>query len=240
MKKIIQRIIFGSALLLFVVACTEDINDQPKLNLRAISAFSFETYYNSAKNIAIQHLGVIDEVNKTIKVKLPSDVILTGLRPSITLSPWTTSSPSNLELVDFTKDTIDITVTAQSGKKAVYSVIRTLDYLYTKAEVYSVSFPDFISATTGDPIKGTFATFSNNSAVTVNLPTGTDLSSIQIILDLSPASRNATFEVSEDGTGALFRPFTNPGVVNMTKLTTLRVKPQSGTAINYKITAKNL
>lgn len=240
MEKIIQRTIFGFALLLSLAGCTEDISDQPKSNLRAISAFTFEPYYNAENNIVVQHKGTIDEVNKVISVKLPSDVVLASLRPSMSLSPWTISSPKNLDIVDFTKDTVDITVTAQSGKKAVYSVVRTLDYLYTKAEVYSVSFPDFTYVTTGDPIKKAFATFTNNSAVTVDLPTGTDLSSIKILLDLSPASRNATFEVSEDGTGALFRPFTNPGVVNMTKLTTLRVKPQSGTAINYKITTKNL
>lgn len=226
--------------LLTFISCTEDINDYPKSNLRAISVFSFETYYNSANNIAIQHKGVIDEVNKIITVKLPSDVILTGLRPSITLSPWTTCSPGNLEVVDFTNDTVDITVTAQSGKKAVYSVVRTLDYLYTKAEIYSVTFPDYLWVSSGEPIRASFPNFNNNSSVTVNLPTGTDLSSIQILLDVSPASKNCTFEVSEDGTGTSFRPFTNPGIVNMTKLTTLRVKPQSGNAINYKITAKNL
>jgi len=240
MKKIILQIIISSAILLSAIACTEDINDYPKSNLRAIKSFSFETYFNSANKIVLQHVGVIDEVNKTIKVKLPPEVILTGLRPSISLSPWSSSSPKSLDVIDLTKDTVDITVIAQSGKKAVYSVIRTLDYLYTKAEVYSVSFLNIPNSTNGEPIKLFFPNFNNNSSITANLPTGIDLSNIQIFLDLTLASKNATFEVSEDGAGALFRPFTNPGIVNMTKLTTIRVKPQSGTAINYKITANNL
>lgn len=238
MKKIIHKILFGLVWLLLVAGCTEDLSDQPKSNLRVLKGFSFEAFYNTQNNIVIQHIATIDGLNKIIKIKLPPDVVLTGLRPSISLSPWTTSSPGNLEIIDLTKDTVDITVTAQSGKTAIYSLVRTLDYLYIKAEVYSVSFPNIISEATGAPVKQEFSTFTNNSAVTVNLPSGTDLSSIQLLLDLSPASRNATLEVSEDGKGALFRPFTNPSVVNMTNLTIIRVKPESGTAINYKITAK--
>jgi len=239
MKKLTLRIILAAVVFL-AAGCTEDIEDYPKSNLRAISAFTFEPYYNSSNNIYIQHTGIIDEANKLIKVKLPSDVILKSLRPSIKLSPWTISSPSNMEVVDFTKDTVDITVTAQSGKTAVYSVVRTLDYVYNKAEVYSVSFPDYVYASTGNVIKATFPNFNNNSSVTVNLHANADLSAVKIELDLSPASRNCTFEVSEDGIGTTFRPFINPGVVNMIKVVTLRVKPQTGNAINYKVTAKTL
>lgn len=239
MKKLVLRIMLAAVVLL-ITGCSEDINDYPKSNLRAISAFSFEPYYNSSNNIFVPHAGIIDEANKLIKVKLPYDVILTDLRPSIKLSPWTISSPSNMEVVDFTKDTVDITVTAQSGKTAVYSVVRTLDYLYNKAEVYSVSFPDYIWISTGNLIKAVFPNFNNNSTVTVNLPSATDLSNIRIELDLSPASRFSTLEVNEDGAGVIFRPLTNPGMVNLTKTITVRVKPQSGSTINYKITAKNL
>ena len=63
-------------LLELATGCSKDIDDYPKSNLRAISYFSFKPYHNADKNIFVEHVGEIDEVNKVIKVVLPPDVVL--------------------------------------------------------------------------------------------------------------------------------------------------------------------
>ena len=144
MKK--RTVFLGLAVFLLGLAtgCSKDIDDYPKSNLRAISYFSFKPYHNADKNVFVEHVGEIDEVNKVIRVVLPPDVVLTGLRPYIELSPWTTVTPGSLTpmvcddgsetefvpfsgsgYVDFTH-TVIFRVTPESGSAVNYRV--TLAY----------------------------------------------------------------------------------------------------------------
>ncbi|MFD1631391.1 hypothetical protein [Pseudopedobacter beijingensis] len=212
-----MRIIFLSfcfAGLILSGSCTKDIDDYPKSNLRAITAFSFEPYHNNLNNIFTKHEGVIDQTNKVITVHLPSDAILTNLKPSIALSPWTTVSPGNLDYVDFTEDRVDFTVKAQSGKTAVYSVVRVLDYKYTKADLYSISFPEVMEGIA--PLRRVFPNYNNNVSITITVSNTVPLNAILTDLELSPVARNSTVEISDNGSETNYRPFTFPGVVDYT------------------------
>ncbi len=226
---LVSLILFGS--------CTKDIDDYPKSNLRAITAFSFEPYHNNPNNIFVKHEGVIDQTNKIITVSLPADVILTNLRPSITLSPWTTVSPGNLEYIDFTGDTVDFTVKAESGKEAVYSLVKKLDYVYKKAELYSVSFPEIME---GDiPLRRVFPNYNNNTQINITVANTVPLNAILTDLELSPASRNSTVEISDNGSENDYRPFTSPGMVDYTKRVSFRIRSQSGATVNYRVSTRH-
>lgn len=220
-----------NALLLFS-GCAKDINDFPASNLRSISSFAFEPYHNAKNNIVIRHEGVIDQANKIIKVQLPPDVILTQLRPKIELSPWTTVSPRSLEYVDFVKDTVDFVVTAESGKQAVYSVVKELNFVYNKAEIYSIVFPE-IPDKDGEPTRFSFPNFNNGVTITSVLPQGNDLTRLLVSLDLSPASKGCAIQISENGTD--YRPFVSPSVVDFTHQVTFRATSQSGNTVTYYI-----
>lgn len=235
MKQTLSFFLFMLAAIFFH-SCSEDIDDYPKSNLRAISSFAFEPYHNAENNIVIRHEGVIDHTNKVIKVQLPPDVTLTQLRPKIVLSPWTTVSPGSLEYVDFSNDTINFVVTAESGKQAVYSVVRELNYVYSSAELYSIWFPN-ITNEEAEPLRFTFPNFSNNVTIAPLIPQGNDLSQLLVNLEVSPGSKGCTITVSEDGLEASYRPFSNPGVVNFTNRVSFRITSQSGTTINYRISA---
>lgn len=222
-------------LLELATGCSKDIDDYPKSNLRAISYFSFKSYHNADKNIFVEHVGEIDEVNKVIKVVLPPDVVLTGLRPYIELSPWTSVTPGSLVPIDFTAELVDFEVRAESGKTAVYTVVKELTYVYTKAELYSVSFPDFLDNETGEVMRAVFPNFNNNSAVVVTVPEGVPLNHILVELELSAASQKATMEVCDDGSETNFEPFSGSGYVDFSHTVIFRVTPESGSAINYKV-----
>lgn len=223
--------------LVFLGSCAKDIDDYPESNLRAITLFSFEPYHNNLNNIFIKHEGIIDQTNKLITVHLPTDAILTNLRPSITLSPFTTVSPASTEYIDFTKDTVDFTVKAQSGKQAIYSVVTVLDYVYTKAELFSVSFPEILEANA--PLRLTFPNYNNNVLVTKTVSNAVTLNAILTELELSPASRGNTIEISDNGLESNYRPFTSPGIVDFTKRVSFRITSQSGVSINYRVSIKH-
>lgn len=229
-----KQIFFLIIAIIHLTCCSESIEDFPKSNLRAISSFTFEPYHNAENNIVIQHVGKIDEVNKIIKVHLPSDVILTNLRPKIVLSPWTTVNPASLEYVDFVKDTVDFTVTAQSGKKAVYSVVRVLDFVYSSAELYSISFPEILNEQ-NEPIRFTYSSFTNNTTISAKIPADYSIGNLLVRLEFSPASRGCRVEVSEDGLETSYRTFSNDQTVNFTNRVSFRVTSQSGSKINYRI-----
>lgn len=222
---------------IFLYSCTKDIGDYPKSNLRAITAFSFEPYHNNANNIFVKHEGVIDQTNKIITVHLPTDVVLTNLKPSIKLSPWTTVSPGNLEYIDFTKDTVDFLVKAESGKQAVYSVVKKLDYVYTKAELYSVSFPEIMEANV--PLRRVFPNYNNNTLINITVANTIPLNAILTKLELSPASRGSTIEISDNGSENNYRPFTSPDIVNFTNRVSFRIRSQSGATVNYRVSTKH-
>ena len=221
-------------------SCSRDIGDFPQSNLRAISSFSFEPYHNSENHIFITHTGVIDEVNKLITISLPPDVVLTNLRPKINLSPWTSVSPKSLDYVDFTKDTVDFVVTAESGKQAVYSVVKELNYVYYGAELYAIVFPEILVANEYDdiiPLRFGFSSFSNNSTISPEIPEGNALDHLLVSLAVSPASTGCTMAVSEDGLETSYRSFSNPGIVDFTNRVSFRITSQRGTSINYRVSA---
>lgn len=231
-----KRILFSIIVVILFTCCRESIDDFPKSNLRAIASFSFEPYHNTENNIVIQHVGEIDEVNKIIKVKLPPDVVLTKLRPKIELSPKSTVSPASLDYVDFVNDTVDFVVKAQSGKQAVYSVVRELNFIYTKAELYSITFLDILNEEK-EPRRFVFSTFSNNSTISVKIPEEYSLDQRLVKLEFSPASKGCQVEISDDGSESSYRPFSNEETVDFTNRVSFRVTSQSGNKVNYRINA---
>ena len=187
-----------------------DINQLPPANLRNIESFVLNPYSN-AGNITMKFTATIDELNKLIRLKLPKNTRLDSIRPAILVSPWASVSPMNLELVDLTKDTVEYTVIAESGKKSVYSVVKDMTYQYANNAIYSISVLDPV---TNFPV---FSYFWSTST-TMKVPVGTDKKSINVNLVMAGDSYNSTITVSEDGLVGdkrTFRPFSNP--VNFTK-----------------------
>jgi len=182
-----------------------DINQLPPANLRSIISFVLNPYSN-AGNVPIKFTATINESTKIITLKLPKNLRLDSIRPEVRLSPYTTVSPINLEPIDLTKDTVEYTVTAESGKKAVYSVVKDMTYLYTNNVIYAVSLANVIDPVTNSPVRSTFW----SSSVAMKVPVGTDKKNINVTLEMAGDSYNATIMVSEDGAGTTFRSFSNP------------------------------
>jgi len=210
-----------------------NINEIPPSNLRSIVSFVLNTYQNEG-NVTVKLVGTIDEEKKIIKLKIPSDLRLDSIRPEIMCAPWASTSPKNLEYIDFTPDTVKYTVIAESGKKAVYSLVKDGTYKYTKSNVYAVSFTNIIDPGTGVAVQGVCTT----SAITMNVPVGTDITKIMTNLEFFPDSRLTNVIVKEKGP-FVGRSFTNPNTVDYTKPVTFIVTSQDSlSTTSYTITAK--
>lgn len=205
-----KKHVFHSGILLIMMALafsacgSNSVDDEPKSNIRSIVSFIVKPAPN-AGNVQIQHQGVIDEANKTITIKLPQHLDLTAIRPSIITGPWSTVYPGNLSAVDFTADVIEYTVTAQSGKQAVYTIVKDMTFRYSKAQIYALSFPSVIDPITGEPVRA--LAVESAKTIRVEVPQGTDVTHLTPLLELSPDSYNATFaqpwDVPQDFTDAV-------------------------------------
>jgi len=213
---------------LFIIGCERDnnINDLPPSNLRSIVRLVLNPYQN-AGNVTVKFTATIDESSKIITLKLPKNLRLDSIRPELVFSPWATLSPMNLEPIDLTKDTVEYTVTAESGKKAIYAVVKDMTYVFTNSVIYSISFPEVFDATTGNPVRSTF--WSGIYSFGMKVPVGTNKTAINTNLEMSGDSYNAVISVSEDGNGTTFRPFSNP--VNYSKKVIFKSTSEDGKKI---------
>ncbi|MDD4589854.1 MAG: hypothetical protein PHG06_05405 [Parabacteroides sp.] len=217
-----------------IAGCSKTMDDYPSANLRAISAFEFEYYHNSDCNIHILHEGEVDETNRIITISVPTDADLTHLRPTITLSPWTTCSPKTLEAMDFTSP-VDYTVTAQSGKIAVYTVHVTTEYIYKNADLFRFYLLD-ITNDNGEPMYVTNNVYNDGAVINVKVPKGTDISSQHTHLSLSPASMRATLEICESGNDVNYKTFTDGDAVDYRIAPVIfRITAEGGLVNRYKI-----
>lgn len=220
----------------FGMSCKRSAADFPPSNLRAIASFTLEFYHNSQANIHVSHEGEIDETNRLIYISVPADADLTCLRPTIELSPWTTCEPKSLQKVDFSHgDSLDYTVTAQSGKKAVYTVFVKKDYVYTKAELIGAYTPELLDMN-GEPRKAHFATPRDGEKATLKLPDGTDLSALKLHIDLSNASYHSKVEISNVVDKSVFVPYVDYSYYDLSdSIAFFRVTPEQGQALTYEL-----
>ncbi|MEI7504294.1 MAG: DUF6242 domain-containing protein [Paludibacter sp.] len=210
-----------------------DINQLAPSNLRSIVKFTLNPYQN-AGNVTMAFSGVINETTKIITLKLPSNTRLDSVRPEIIFAPWATVSPKSLDYVDLRPDTVEFTVTAQSGKTAVYALVKDLTYKFSKSQLFAMNFTDIINPTTSSPFRLVFAFSQLTQALTISLPPGTDKTKLNVDLEIAPDSYNSTITVNESGTE---RPFTNP--VDFTNPVTFKVVSEDGKSTStYKITVK--
>ncbi len=220
----------------FSISCKRSAADFPPSNLRAIASFTLEFYHNSQANIHVSHEGEIDETNRLIYISVPADADLTCLRPTIELSPWTTCEPKSLQKVDFSHgDSLDYTVTAQSGKKAFYTVFVKKDYVYTKAELLALYTPDLLDGN-GEPRKALFANAKDGEKATLKLPEGTDVSDLRIHIDLSNASYHSAVEICTTADKSVFVPYKDNSGYNLSEnIAFFRVTPEEGKALTYEL-----
>ncbi len=192
MKKLSIYLSMFLCFILISFGCgSEDLSDYPPSNMRSIVRFTLNPAQNGG-NVFVQHIATIDQSKKIITLKLPSHLNLKSIRPEIVAAPWTTVTPQNLEAVDFTVNPIEYTVTAESGKKAVYEVVLDMTYKYTACQLYSVSIPAVTDPDTGEPVKAVCN--ENNKTATLMVPANTDLTKIIPKFELSPESFNASFD----------------------------------------------
>ncbi len=242
---------WGLCLLLAIVllsGCKKTIDDYPLANLRAIVSFNFDYYHNSDCGVYIQMEGVVDEVNRVVTVSVPADADLTRLRPTIVLSPWTTCSPKNLQAVDFSDGPVEYEVTAQSGKKAYYTVTVTPDYVYQDASMVRLVLsdipvspdvqPDPLDPTSG--LSGTPDKYSDGAVLDIFLPQGWggiyNMSAQRTHIDMSASSHGCTIEVDDNGAG--YRAFADMDVIDYTSPVVFRITSQSGKVVRYTVTVK--
>jgi len=209
-----------------------DINQIPPSNLRSIVSFALNPYHNPG-NVTLKFSGVINESTKIITIKLPSNTRLDSIRPEIIFSPWAAVSPNSLDYVDLRPDTVEFTVTAQSGKKAVYALVKDLTYKFSKSQLFALNFTDIINPTTSSPYRLVFALSQTSQTLTTTLPPGTDKTKLNVNFEIAPDSYNSTITVNDSGTTE--RSFTNP--VNFTNPVTFKVISEDGKSTSsYKIT----
>ena len=215
--KIYLNVLFCVTLLLCGCNSQNDINVMPKSNIRSIVSFVLNPTQNYG-NVLITHTATIDQSAKIITLKLPKDLRLDSVRPQLIISPWASVSPNNLDYVDLRPDTVEYTVTAESGMKTVYAVVKSLTYLYTNTNILAVSFNDVIDTNTGLPTRMLWAS-------QFSLPSGTNKAALNINLEFSPDSHNAVVLISENRSPN-FRPFSNP--VNFNAPVTFKVTSEDG------------
>lgn len=191
--------IYFSAFLCLAFICfgcgSEDLSDYPPSNMRSIVRFTLNPAQNGG-NVYVQHIATIDQSKKTITLQLPPHLDLKNIRPEIVAAPWTTVTPQSLEAVDFTADVIEYTVVAESGKTAVYEVIKDMTYKYAACQLYAVTFPAVSDPETGEPVR--VVCNENNKTANLHVPVGTDITKLVPLFELSPESFNASFD-KEDG-----------------------------------------
>ena len=235
MKKTTNYLSIAICIVLFWGCQREtDINQLAPSNLRSIVKFTLNPYQN-AGNVTVPFSGVVNETTKIITLKLPSGTKLDSIRPEIIFAPWATVSPNSLDYVDLRPDTVEFTVTAQSGKKAVYALVKDLTYKFSKSQLFALNFTDISNPTTSSPYRLVFGLGQSSQSLTITLPPETDKTKLNVNLEIAPDSYNSTITVIESGTTE--RPFTNP--VDFTNQVTFKVISEDGKSTSfYKITVK--
>ena len=231
--------------------CKKTIDDYPLSNLRAISSFVFEYYHNAESNVPLTCEGEIDEVNRAITVSVPHDANLTKLCPTIKLSPWTTCTPASLVARDFSQGPVEYEVTAQSGKKAYYTVEVKANLQYTDASLVRLyladipSDPESTTFDTTDPLSGKSSTpesYEDKALLPIKFKFGTpqlyDFTAQRVYVDLSPLSTHATIEVSEQSLEGEYRSFTQLDKVNLTDTVYFRITSETGKVVRYQAFVK--
>jgi hypothetical protein len=206
-----------------------DITQIAPSNLRSIVSFALNPYHNPG-NVTLKFSGVINESTKIISIKLPSGIKLDSIRPEIIISPWATVSPNSLDYVDLRPDTVEFTVTAQSGKKAVYALVKDLTYKFSNSTMYALNFTDITDPATGSPFRVSFATGLTKS---ITLPVGTDKTNLNVDIELSPDSYNSTITVYEVNT-TTYRPFSNPVNFDISDQKTLKANQ-----VKFRVTSED-
>jgi hypothetical protein len=206
-----------------------DITQIAPSNLRSIVSFALNPYHNPG-NVTLKFSGVINESTKIISIKLPSGIKLDSIRPEIIISPWATVSPNSLDYVDLRPDTVEFTVTAQSGKKAVYALVKDLTYKFSNSTMYALNFTDITDPVTGSPFRVSFATGLTKS---ITLPVGTDKTNLNVDIELSPDSYNSTITVYEVNT-TTYRPFSNPVNFDISDQKTLKANQ-----VKFRVTSED-
>jgi hypothetical protein len=215
--KIYFKAFFFLLILLWGCNTPNDVTVLPKSNMRSIVSFVLNPAQNYG-NVLVTHTATIDQSGKIITLKLPKDLRLDSIRPQLISSPWSTVSPRNLDYIDLRPDTVEYIVTAESGMKTVYAVVKDLSFKYSNNALLAASFPSIIDPKTGLPSRKVWAS-------SITLPVGTSLASLNINLELTADSHNATITVSENN--GPFRTFSNP--VNFTGKVTFRLVSEDGT-----------
>jgi peptidoglycan hydrolase-like protein with peptidoglycan-binding domain len=155
--------------------------------------------------------GVIDEVNKTIKLTLPFGSTVGSYAPSITVTPNATVTPASGVTQNFTSPK-DYVVKAENGNTQTYRVTVVADKGSSDKLLTSFSFAN-------PNVTGTIDQSAKSVSVTV--PVGTSLASLTPTIGISA---NATISPAS----GVAQKFTSPKVYT--------VKAQDGTTQAYTVT----
>jgi len=153
-------------------------------------------------------VGYIDETKKTISVDVPTGTDVTGLTPSLKVSPKASYAPVGPQ--DFT-DPVIYTVTAEDGSTQDYTVTVTAGPARSSAKaITAFSFANPDATGTIDEAEKT---------ISVDVPYGTDVTSLTPSLTISPKA-----SYTPDGP----QDFTNP--------VTYTVTAENGSTQDYVVT----
>ncbi len=103
---------------------------------KVITSFKFLASDNDALSEDIE--ADIDEEDKTITIAISSEIDVTALKPTISLSDKATIDPDNKVAMDFTND-VTYTVTAEDGSKVEYTAATALTEREALIAIYNAN-----------------------------------------------------------------------------------------------------
>lgn len=153
------KFLLGSMLALVVLfsACSSD-DDDDRSSDKKILEFKIGAV-----------VGQISEQDKTIDIKLTSGTDLTQLKPIVIISDKATVSPASGATVDFSKNDVEYTVTAEDGSKQIYSV--NLESVKdSDAQIVGFEFEGLVAEATINEVE---------KIITIAVPYDTDLAKLE-------------------------------------------------------------
>jgi hypothetical protein len=197
--------------------------EEPPPTVRILSEGKQITFF---KIVAPAATGVIDTINKTIKISVPAGTSLTSLTTDISVATGHTISPASAAVQNFSSPVV-FTVTRPDNTTTLWTVTVTVQVVLSPGKQFNF-FKIVSPAATGviDTV---------NKTITISVPTGTSLTSLTTDISLatghtiSPASA-----VAQNFTNAVVYTVTRPG--NTTTTWTVTVTTPNVT-VNQDITS---
>ncbi len=160
---------------ILIFGCSSDDDDPVVLDTnKQITSFQFTESDNS--DIKVDVIGVIDQPNASIILKVPSGTVVTALKPTIITSEKASVTPSSKETQDFSNP-VTYVVTAEDGSKQSYKVAVSI----VQDDIKAINKFVFLAANNNTVLTTDVEAVINEDTKTIALtvPTGTNVTALK-------------------------------------------------------------